>query len=107
MKLLAGTYSINAGALGGSAGDSVYVPADKTNEEDFGDSGLTPSGMSGSGSSWCRVSVWSSLQQLGDEGSQLPHEIDYRGRPRGRSFKGVKGFADPAWVGTGFVQFLL
>jgi hypothetical protein len=37
MRLLRGTYSIDAvsGAGDGSAGDTVYVPADKTNEEDF------------------------------------------------------------------------
>jgi len=38
MRLPRGTYSINAvSAQGGSAGDTVYIPADKTNEEDFND----------------------------------------------------------------------
>jgi hypothetical protein len=40
MRLPAGTYSINAAASGGSAGDTVYVPAHRTNEEDFNDSSL-------------------------------------------------------------------
>jgi hypothetical protein len=39
MRLPRGTYSINVvvSALGVGAGDTVYVPADKTNEEDFND----------------------------------------------------------------------
>ena len=38
MRLPRGTYSINADAPSGdSAGDTVYVPADQTNEEDFND----------------------------------------------------------------------
>lgn len=42
MRLPRGTYSINAvSALGGSAGDTVYVPADRTNEEDFDDPGIS------------------------------------------------------------------
>ncbi len=42
MRLPRGTYSINAvSALGASAGDTVYVPADKTNEEDFNDPGIS------------------------------------------------------------------
>jgi hypothetical protein len=41
MRLPAGTYSINAvAASGGSAGDTVYVPKGRTNEEDFNDSSL-------------------------------------------------------------------
>jgi hypothetical protein len=41
MRLLAGTYSINAvSAWGDSAGDTLYIPADKTAEEDFNDSSL-------------------------------------------------------------------
>jgi hypothetical protein len=42
IKLPRGTYSITAGAGGGSGytvGDTVYVPAGGTNEEDFNDSG--------------------------------------------------------------------
>jgi hypothetical protein len=42
IRLPTGTYSINAvTAWGGSAGDTVYVPADQTNEEDFEDSSLS------------------------------------------------------------------
>jgi hypothetical protein len=42
MRLPQGTYSINAvSASGASAGDTVYVPADKTNEEDFNDPGIS------------------------------------------------------------------
>ena len=38
MRLPRGTYSINVGAPSGdSAGDTVYVPAGNTNEEDFND----------------------------------------------------------------------
>jgi hypothetical protein len=39
MRLPRGTYSISlvVSALGVGAGDTVYVPADKTNEEDFND----------------------------------------------------------------------
>ena len=42
MRLLRGTYSLNAvpGSGDSSAGDSVYVPADKTNEEDFNGASL-------------------------------------------------------------------
>ncbi|MCW2936427.1 MAG: hypothetical protein JWM19_7389, partial [Actinomycetia bacterium] len=41
MRLLRGTYSINAvSPEGDSAGDTVYVPADMTNEEDFDDASL-------------------------------------------------------------------
>jgi hypothetical protein len=40
MRLPRGTYSINAATTEGSDGDTVYVPADKTNEEDFNDPGL-------------------------------------------------------------------
>jgi hypothetical protein len=40
LKLPAGTYSLNATAAGGSAGDTVYVPAGRTNEEDFDDASL-------------------------------------------------------------------
>jgi hypothetical protein len=41
MRLPVGTYTINAvAAWGDSAGDTVYVPAGKTNEEDFDDSSL-------------------------------------------------------------------
>jgi hypothetical protein len=41
LRLLAGTYSINVvSAWGDSAGDTLYVPADKTAEEDFDDSSL-------------------------------------------------------------------
>jgi hypothetical protein len=42
MRLPRGTYSINVvSAQGGSAGDTVYVPADETNEEDFNDPGIS------------------------------------------------------------------
>ena len=42
IRLPTGTYSINAvTAWGGSAGDTVYVPADQINEEDFDDSSLS------------------------------------------------------------------
>ena len=37
MRLPTGTYSINAATAEASAGDTVYVPQDKTNEEDFND----------------------------------------------------------------------
>ena len=40
MRLPAGTYSINAVLAGGSAGDTLYIPADKTIEEEFNDSSL-------------------------------------------------------------------
>jgi hypothetical protein len=41
MRLLRGTYFINAvSPEGDSAGDTVYVPADMTNEEDFDDASL-------------------------------------------------------------------
>lgn len=41
LRLLRGTYFINAVSPGGdSTGDTVYVPADKTNEEDFNDASL-------------------------------------------------------------------
>jgi hypothetical protein len=41
MRLLRGTYFINAVSPGGdSAGDTVYVPAGMTNEEDFNDASL-------------------------------------------------------------------
>jgi hypothetical protein len=41
LRLLRGTYFINAVSPGGdSAGDTVYVPADKANEEDFNDASL-------------------------------------------------------------------
>jgi hypothetical protein len=37
MRLPTGTYSIDAAAGGASAGDTVYVPANQTDEEDFDD----------------------------------------------------------------------
>jgi hypothetical protein len=37
MKLLRGTYSINAATALAGSGDTVYVPAGRTNEEDFND----------------------------------------------------------------------
>jgi hypothetical protein len=37
MKLPRGTYSLNAVTASASAGDTVYVPANETNEEDFDD----------------------------------------------------------------------
>ena len=37
MRLPTGTYSINAAAGGDSVGDTMYAPADQTNEEDFDD----------------------------------------------------------------------
>jgi hypothetical protein len=43
MRLLRGTYSINVvvSAPGVGAGDTVYVPADETNEEDFNDPAMS------------------------------------------------------------------
>jgi hypothetical protein len=42
MRLPRGTYSFNAvSAQGGSAGDTVYVPADRTNDEDFNDPAIS------------------------------------------------------------------
>ena len=40
MRLATGTYSIEAAAGGSSDGDTVYVPANQTNEEDFDDSSI-------------------------------------------------------------------
>ena len=41
MRLLAGSYSINAASAGGdSAGDKLHVPANKTIEEEFDDPSL-------------------------------------------------------------------